>query len=273
MADIVEARANTNATAAAALKTSAALWFVVAALGQWVFAYYIAVQYGASAFGGNLARWNEVLFSGLIEGDLIGNVALMIHLLIAFTITIGGTLQLIPQIRKHAPRFHRWNGRVYMVTAFLTSIAALYMVITRDGFGGPVNDVAISINAALIMAFAAWAWRAAMARNFAAHQRWALRLFLVVSGVWFLRLSYGLLVVIVQGAPPGVGENMDGPTDYFLMFASYLVPLAVLELYFRAQQASGGAKFGMAALLLLAAIATGIGVAGASLIFWLPRLS
>lgn len=273
MAESVVAHARTRRVADAALKTSAALWFVVAALGQWVFAYYIAVQYGGSALGGNLARWNEVLFSGLIEGDLIGNVALMIHLLIAFTITIGGTLQLVPQIRRAAPGFHRWNGRVYMVTAFLTSIAALYMVITRDGFGGPINDVAISINAALIIAFAALAWRTAMARNFAAHQRWALRLFLVVSGVWFLRLSYGLLVVIVQGAPPGVGENMDGPTDYVLMFASYLVPLSVLELYFWAKQASDGAKFGIAALLVVAALATGVGAAGASLIFWLPRLS
>lgn len=274
MSDVVAARAQTWSGAAdAALKTGAALWFVIAAAGQWIFAFYIAVQYGASALGGDISSWNDVLYNGLMEGDLIGNIALAIHLLIAFTITVGGTLQLIPQVRRVAPVFHRWNGRVYMVTAFITSVAALYMVWTRDGIGGMPNDIAITINAALIMIFAAFAWRRASRRDFASHQRWALRLFLVVSGVWFLRLGYGFLVVLAQGKPPGVGNNMDGPTDIFLMFASYLLPLAVLELYFRAKQSGAFGKSAMSVVMFVAAAATGLGIAGASMIFWLPRLS
>lgn len=274
MSDVVATRTPAWSVAAdAALKTSAALWFIVAAAGQWIFAYYIAVQYGGSALGGDLSSWNEILYNGLVEGDLVGNIALAIHLLIAFTITIGGTLQLIPQVRRTAPVFHRWNGRVYMATAFVTSIAALYMVWTRDGLGGMPNDIAITINGVLIMAFAALAWRDAMARKFVSHQRWALRLFLVVSGVWFLRLGYGLLIIIAQGQPPGVGNNMDGPTDIFLMFASYLLPLAVAEFYFRAKDSRAFGKIVMSLVLFVAAAATGVGIAGASMIFWLPRLS
>jgi hypothetical protein len=144
---------------------------------------------------------------------------------------------------------------------------------TRDGLGGLTNDIAITLNALLIVVFAALAWRRAMQRNFVAHERWALRLFLVVSGVWFLRLGYGLLIIIAQGRPSGVGSHMDGPTDIFLMFASYLLPLAVLELYLRAKRGGAFAKAAMSVGMFVAAAATGIGVAGASMIFWLPRLS
>ncbi len=273
MSDVVAARSPAWGGAAdAALKTSAAVWFTVAAAGQWLFAYYIAVQYGGALFG-DFSSFNEFMHNGMIPGDLVGNVALAVHLLIAFTITVGGTLQLIPMVRRGAPVFHRWNGRVYMVTAFITSIAALYMVWTRDGLGGPINDVAISINALLIMVFGALAWRAALARDFDSHSRWALRLFLVVGGVWFMRVMYGFIIMLAQGQPPGVGNNMDGPTDIVIAFATYMLPLAVVQLYFHAKRGGVAAKAAMSALLLVAAGATGLGIFGAAMIFWLPHIT
>ncbi|MBL8545472.1 MAG: DUF2306 domain-containing protein [Hyphomonadaceae bacterium] len=273
MSDVIAARSPAWGSAAnAALKTSAALWFVVAAAGQWLFAFYIAVQYGAVLWG-DMRPLGEFMPTGAVAGDFAGNAALIVHLAIAFTITIGGTLQLVPQIRAAFPAFHRWNGRIYVVTAFITSIAALYMVWTRDGIGGLINDISISINAALIMAFAALAWRTALARDFGAHQRWALRLFLVVNGVWFMRLMYGLSIMLAQGKPPGVGENMDGPLDIAIAFSTYLLPLAMLELYFAAKRGSDAGKAAMSGLLLVAAGATALGIFGATMVFWWPRMS
>jgi hypothetical protein len=260
--------------ARAALGASGVLWFIPAAIGQWIFAYYIAVQYGATAFSGNLAAWNDVMVNGIIPGDLFGNIALMIHMAIAFVITIGGTLQLMPFVRNRAPTFHRWNGRVYIVIALLTSVAALYMTWTRDQIGTMSSHIAISINAVLIMVFALMAWRTAMARRFDVHQRWAMRTFMVVSGVWFLRVLYGMSIMLAQGRPPGVGENMDGPTDLVFSFASYLLPLALLELYFRAKRSTSPvAQFATAGIVTLAAGATALGVVGAMMVFWLPRVS
>lgn len=254
---------DTNAAAQSALQTSAIVWFLPALIGQWFFAYHVAAVYIATAFTGNFPAWNKVLFVGFVSGDLVGNLALVAHMFIAFTITIGGTLQLIPQIRHYAPAFHRWNGRVYIGMAFATSLAALYMIWTRNTFGGIfINKISVSLDAVLIMVFAAIALRQAMARKIDAHRRWALRTFMVVSGVWFTRVIYAFLG-IVPGPTPGVVDDMSGPTNIVIGFASYLLPLAVLELYLLARRRlSVSGRFATAALVFAAAIVTGIGVYG-----------
>jgi hypothetical protein len=238
-------------------------------IGQWFFAYHIAVAYFVPAFAGNLAAWNERLFVGFVAGDVLGNAALAAHLFIAFVITIGGTLQLIPWIRTRAPAFHRWNGRLYIVIAFITSLAALYMIWTRDTFGGIlINDISVSLDAVLIMVFAAVALRHAMARRIDAHRRWALRTFMVVSGVWFTRVIYAFLA-IVPGETPGTADDMSGPANIAIGFASYLLPLFMLELYFLAGRSPGApGKFATAGLVFAAAAATGIGVYGTA-VNWL----
>jgi hypothetical protein len=268
---LVEKREVSELTSVAdkALKTSAVCWFVPAFIGQWFFAYHVAVVYIGTAIVGNFPVWNKNLFVGLVAGDLVGNVALGVHLFIAFVITIGGTLQLIPQIRSYAPRFHRWNGRLYIIIAFVMSLTALYMIWTRKTFGGIlINKISVSLDAVLIMVFAAIAVRYAMAWKIDVHRRWALRTFMVVSGVWFTRVIYAVLD-IVPGETPGVTDDMSGPTNIAIGFASYLLPLAILELYFLAKRSpSVFAKFATAALVLACAVATGIGVYGTA-IRWL----
>ena len=258
-----------DAAARSALQTAAVAWFVPAVIGQWFFAYHIAATYIVTAFAGNFAAWNKRLFVGLVAGDVVGNAALAAHLFLAFVITVGGTLQLIPQVRTYAPAFHRWNGRLYIVVAFVTSLAALYMIWTRDTFGGIlINDISVSLDAVLIMVFAALALRYAMARKFDVHRRWALRTFIAASGVWFVRVIYAFLAIL-PGETPGVTDDMTGPTNMAIGFASYLVPLAVLELYLLAKRSpSVPARFATAGLLLAAAAATSIGVYGTS-VRWL----
>ncbi|MGE0740409.1 MAG: DUF2306 domain-containing protein [Hyphomonadaceae bacterium] len=259
-----------KAAAQSALKLSASVWFVPAMIGQWLFAYHVAVEYFATALAGNIGAWNERLFVGLVEGDLVGNIALVVHLIIAFVVTIGGTLQLIPAIRARAPTFHRWNGRLYILMAFVTSIAALYMIWTRDTFGPDSLELSVSLNAVLIMICAAMTLRFAMARRIDEHHRWALRTFMVMSGVWFLRVMYACIGVLTQGAMlPGIADDMSGPTNHVISYASFLLPLVVLELYFIAKSSPSAApKLATAALVLVAAGATSLGVIGTA-IGWL----
>jgi len=267
MSEAVVARPAPRVSADAILRASGVLWFIPAAIGQWIFAYYIAVQYGASAFGGNWSAWNDIMANGLIAGDIAGNIA------VAFWITIAGTLQLVPFVRNNARSFHRWNGRLYVVIALVTSVAALYMTWAREQLGGVISDVGISINGVLIIVFALAAWRAAMARRFDDHQRWALRLFIAVSGVWFQRLMYGGMIVIVQGRPPGMTDDLSGPMNVAVVYGSFLIPLAVLELYLWAKRSGAAAKIAIAGVVTLAAGATAIGVVGATMIMWLPRIA
>jgi hypothetical protein len=242
------------------LRALAIAWCVPAMIGQWFFAYHIAAVYLRTALTGDISSWNESLFVGIVSGDLAGNIALVAHLVLAFVLTIGGTLQLIPQIRSRAPGFHRWNGKIFIVTAFIVSGAALYMIWTRETFGGIlINDLSVSLDAVLIMVFAGAALRHARARRFDRHRRWALRTFIVASGVWFTRVIYGFLSV-VPGDLPDVTADMSGPTNVAIGFASYLLPLAVLEICFLAERSTSTfARYGAAVLLLIAAAITGIG--------------
>ena len=105
-----------------ALKLSAQFWFLVAVIGQWIFVYYVASHYlGLAAEGKFYTSEN----GGFVQGDMLGNLALVLHLSAAVVILFGGTLQLMPQVRDRFPTFHRWTGRTYVVTAMATSLGGL----------------------------------------------------------------------------------------------------------------------------------------------------
>jgi hypothetical protein len=261
-----------TALAANMLKAAGVFWFLIAVTGQFLFAVYILVFYGGHATTGNLEPVNKELIEGFIAHDLIGNLVLAGHLLFAFIITVGGPIQLVPRIRDRAPRFHHWNGRIYLLAAVIMSFGGLYMVWVRNTWVGPFNQIAISIDALLILAFAAMAVRHAIARNIDTHRRFALRLFLVVNAVWFMRVGYMAWAILNQG-PVGMSDKLDGPFDFFISFACYLVPLAVLEIYLRAQDRAGaGGKFAMAAALVALTALMGLGIFGAFNAMWLPHL-
>jgi hypothetical protein len=250
------------------LKGAGVIWFVVAALGQIAFAAHVAVFFGGNAAAGNVEAINKRLINGIIDSDPMGNFVLALHLGFAVVITLSGLLQLTPQVRDRWPVFHHWNGRVYLLAAIVMAFGGLHMVWTRGTLGTFVNYLGISVNALLILMFAFYAVKSAIARNIDTHRRWALRLFLVVSGVWFMRIGY-MSWLIVNQAPVGMEDNLDGPFDTFIVFASYLIPLAVLELYFRAQDARTAVpKLAMAATMLAATGITALGAFGTVTIMW-----
>jgi uncharacterized membrane protein len=252
---------------------SAKLWFAVTVIGQWIFAAYVAIFYGGATFSGDLAEWNKVMPHGYIAGDTIGNLAVGIHLFLALVVLIGGPLQLIPQIRSYAPKFHRFNGRIYILTAFILSLGGLFMVWSRGVAGGEIGKYSISLNAILIMIFAGLAVYNAIKRDIKTHRRWAIRLFIVMGGVWFFRIGL-MLWLMVHQAPVGFDpKTFEGPFLSFLGFAQYLLPLAVAQLYFAASD-SNNPKYKMVMSLSLVVLSLGMagGIFAASMGMWLPRI-
>lgn len=259
--------------AAAVLEWTARAWFSVAATGQLLFACYVAALYGGGIVQGNLARWNTVAPHAYVPGATANNIAFGAHVIIAIVITIGGTLQLMPFVRRAAPAFHRVNGRVYVVLSVLTSIGGLFMVWGRGTVGDLSQHLGISLNAVLIMLCAALAVHHARAGRIAVHRRWAMRLFLVVSGVWFFRVGLMFWIVVNQG-PAGFDQNtFTGPTLTILSFAQSLLPLAILELYLRARDGGSVAlRLSSATSLAASTVVTGAGIVAAAMILWLPRI-
>ncbi|MGD9982220.1 MAG: DUF2306 domain-containing protein [Hyphomonadaceae bacterium] len=245
------------------LGATAGLWFLVTLIGQWTFLYYIVAFYGPGAVSGDLASWNRHPMAGplFVEGDVGGNAAFAAHILFAMVIIFGGALQLVPQIRRYAPALHRWNGRVFVVCAMLAALAGLYMVWVRDGAAeAGVDDIIISGNAAIILLFGALAWRAGMERNIASHRRWALRMFMVTNGVFWLRLGFSAWIILTQSQPNAL-------TFYLFTALSYLLPLALLEVYLWAKQGGAAAKLTGAAVVFASTAYLALGLFGFYMIF------
>ncbi|WP_082219623.1 DUF2306 domain-containing protein [Massilia sp. NR 4-1] len=259
--------------AVAALNAAATLWFLLALAGQLIFVAYIVALYGGAAVRGDLQGWNQVMSHGYVAGDRAGNLAIGAHLLLAAVIMLGGALQLMPRLRTLAPTFHRWNGRVYLMGAVVGSLSGLYMLWFRGAVGDMVQHIGTSLNALLILLCSGMVLRTALARGFAAHRRWALRLFLCVSGVWFFRIGL-MFWLALNGGPAGFDpKTFTGPFLSFLAYAQYLLPLAVLELYLRSRERGNtAARFAMAAVLCALSAATAVGVAVAAMGMWLPRM-
>lgn len=256
-----------------ALAAATTFWFVVTLAGQFMFVAYVLAVYGGAVVRGKLADWNVVMPHGYVQGDTLGNVAIGLHLLLAAVIMLGGALQLIPLLRTYAPRFHRWNGRTYLAGAAIASLTGLYMIWSRGTVGNVVQHIGTSLNAVLILLFGALALRSALQRDIGAHRRWALRLFMCVGGVWFFRVGL-MFWIAVNGGPVGFDPvTFQGPFLSFLAYAQYLVPLAVLQLVLVCRERGGaGAHFAMAAALAGLTVATGIGVAVATMGMWLPHM-
>lgn len=255
-----------------ALTASARLWFVATLAGQLIFGAYVVALYGGAAAHGNLKGWNQVMLHGYVAGDAMGNTAVATHLLMATVIMLAGALQLVPQIRARAPRFHRWNGRAYLLGAVVASVSGLYMLCFRGAVGDAVQHVGTGLNGLLVLVCAAQALRHALRRDFAAHSRWALRLFLCVSGVWFFRIGLMFWIAIHSGPAGFDPESFTGPFLSVLAYAQFLLPLAVLELYLRGRS-TPVARWGVSLLLVCCAAVTSIGVAVATMGMWLPHMT
>lgn len=264
-------RLELGSVAATALKAATRFWFAVTVVGQLAFAFAISSFYGLTAWRGDYHKWN---FShGYVPGFSMGNTAVVMHLVTAAIIMLAGAIQLVPQVRSRFPVFHRWTGRVYMLSAVALSAAGLYMTWFRGSVGDASQHLGSTLNAVLIWAFAALALRSAMARDFRMHRRWALRLFLTVSASWFLRIGLFLSFLVFKGPFGFDPVSFTGPFLTFMTFAQFLIPLTILEIYFRAQDHPGSMqKMATAGLLFVVTLAMGAGLFAVAMAVWVPQV-
>lgn len=255
------------------LKRAGTAWFCVAAFGQLAFIYFICAYYGTRTFNGDWEGWNDKpIIHGHIENDLAGNLMFISHVAMAAIITLGSLVQLIPALRARAPSFHRWNGRFFVLVAIFMSLGGLWLGWIRGTRLSLIAGISVSLNAVLILVFVVGALRFARMKKFELHRRWAMRTFMVVNGVWFLRVGMMAWIIANQG-PRGMNNTMSGPADIMLNFGSYLIPLAVLELYLAAQRSRDArTKWIATAAVSTATLVTILGIFGTVAFMWGPYL-
>jgi len=191
----------------------------------------------------------------------------------AVIVILAGMLQFVPQIRSRFPVFHRWNGRLYILSAFAVSLAGLYMTWIRGSVGDLSQHIGISLMAVPIVLFATIALCYALARDFKTHRRWALRLYLVVSASLFIRAGLFLSLIVNRGSFGFDPSTFTGPFHTFIGYAQYLLPLCVLEIYFWIQDRPGAMRrIAMAAGLFVLTLALAAGVFAVTVGSWLPSI-
>ena len=264
-------RLELDSVADTALKAAARFWFVVAVIGQLLLAFAVASFYGLTALRGDYHGWKFT--NGYVPGVTKGNWAVVMHVASAVIVMLAGAIQLIPQVRNRFPAFHRWNGRIYMLTAVTLSVAGLYITWIRGSVGDISQHLGSTLNAILIWLCAAMALRYALARDFKTHRRWALRLFLVVSASFFIRAGLFLSLLLNHGPFGFDPTTFSGPFLTFLSFACYLFPLAVLEVYLRAQDRPGALRrMATAGMLFVLTLAMAAGIFAVGMAVWVPQV-
>jgi tetratricopeptide (TPR) repeat protein len=266
---VMTSRLELSSVADTALKAAARFWFVVTVVGQLTFAFAVASFYGLTALRGDYHGWK--ITNGYVPGVTKGNLAVVMHLISAVIVMLAGAVQLVPQVRNRFPVLHRWNGRIYMLTAVSLSLAGLYMQWIRGSVGDLPQHLGSAGNALLIWLFAGIALRYALARNFTTHRRWALRLFMAVSASWFYRIMFFLSFLIFKSPIGFDPTTFTGPFLTFMAFAQYLIPLAFLEIYLRAQDRPGALRrMATAGMLFVLSLAMGAGIFAVTMAIWVP---
>jgi len=211
------------------LKLAGKFWFIAATIGLYAFGMYVVLYYATSAATGNFERWNKNLFSGIIPGDWAGNIFLVFHILTASIFLFGGPLQFMGFIRNRLRRFHRYLGRVYLVLAVLLSLTGVIMTIQGKSFGTLFLFVANCFSAIYIWWFALMTIKNATRKNFKQHRQWALRLFMIANGVWFIRVWPGAWNTLKTWHIP-----LGNYPENIVAVLTYVLPLqlVLLELYF-----------------------------------------
>lgn len=255
------------------LTLSSRIWFVVTAVGQLAFVLFIFIYYGSRTLGGNWAAWNnKPVITGFVPGDTLGNLLFALHVLLAGVITLAGLVQLIPNIRQTMPWLHRWNGRLFLILAVFLALDGVWKILLRGSTLSMASSISGLIGAALILLCCGRAFYFARRRQLVQHRRWALRAFLVVSGVWFFRVGIMAWIIINQG-PRGMNATLSGPADVALGYGSFFIPLACLELYFWAQtSAAAGVKYVASGIILLMTLLMAVGIVGTVTMLWWPYL-
>ncbi|MDC0602031.1 DUF2306 domain-containing protein [Aliiglaciecola sp.] len=213
------------------------------------------------------------MIRGYKNGEIFNNAVLLLHVIPVMLISLSATFQLVPYIRNRYPRFHRWNGRLFLLVGFLGAISGIYMT---WGIGSRLSDVGaigVTLNGILIPIFVLYAWRTAVNKQFMLHRRFAVHAFILINGVWSVRLYLMAWYMINQG-PLGNTSKIDGPADIAISFASYLLPMAIAELAFWAERRRQSLTTFFAALgVSIMALLTLVGVFAASTMMWIPRIT
>lgn len=255
------------------LNNSKKIWFTCLLLAQICFVIYLALGYGLTGITSGISGWSRLNSSAYVANDVTGNFMYAAHVLLAIVMIIGGSLQLIPSIRTKHPRFHRYNGRIFVLLACTISLAGIYLILARGTVGNTLMQGLTIFGGCVVILSSILAVRAAKKRNISLHKIWAIRLYLAANGVLFFRLMI-FAWFLIFGTLGVDTTTFTGPTVLAVSICSYVIPLLIAELVRYADKTSSKVITTAAtALMMLISMIFLIGLLGVVLANWYPAIA
>ncbi|MEO0066046.1 MAG: hypothetical protein RI983_1372 [Bacteroidota bacterium] len=200
-------------------------WISAVAFGLYILAFYFT-----SFILGDLDNWNLGILPGLYDSqNTKSTFGMGLHFAAGGLILVLGSIQLVERIRINYPLWHRWIGRIYIISSLATAIGGLFFIFFKGTVGGLSMDIGFGLYGFLMFISSIMTWKHAVKGDFSKHRRWALRLFVLAIGSWLYRIESALARIILGDF--GHTNDFHGVVDMILNFFFYVPNLIILEIY------------------------------------------
>ena len=178
----------------------------------WEYRLYFPANFDAAFLVGR-----EKTFVGLYR------IAFYLHILTGPVVVVLAAGLMLTGGRARFRKFHRWSGRL-LVLVVLAAIVPSGFVMAQYALSGPVAGVGFALQTVATATSAIAAIRCARAKNFAHHQLWAVRCFILLSSPLLFRIVGGTLYVF----------DLESSMAYTLnAWLSWSIPLCLFEAFRR----------------------------------------
>ena len=119
-------------------------------------------------------------------------VIMLIHILPGALFMILGPLQFMPQIRSRHIQFHRWSGRIFVISAYLVGVTAISLPLVATPIGGLSEGAgSIFFGIFFLIALSKACWHI-LRKEIGLRREWMIRAFAIGLAVATIRPIIGL---------------------------------------------------------------------------------
>jgi uncharacterized membrane protein len=160
---------------------------------------------------------------GLLANESLWVMMIRIHIILAIISLIAGPLGIIKSIRAKSLKFHRWNGRIYVLSIVLNYIPGLY--VSFFATGGWLSTLGFLILNTLWIATTILGYSYIKKRQVLAHSQWMVRSFF---------LSFANMIIYIIVAITHNVLNLSYDTSYTIaVWLCWILNLSLAELFIR----------------------------------------
>ncbi len=149
----------------------------------------------------------------------------VLHIISVFHYCIFGAFQFLPSIRRHSLKWHRYNGRLMVVSGIVSALSGLWMThfysFPYELQGNLLYSVRILLGSAMV-AFIFLGLAAILKRDIVRHSSWMIRAYAIGQGASTQGLMIMSWIAISGGEPSGLTRDV-------MMTFAWIINIAIAE--------------------------------------------